>query len=178
MTSKAPVKLTGKKIESPLAKYNNVGQLTCIVCNVIVKSEMVWTAHINGKQHRDKIEELKQPKKVQDNKFVKPQAVPAIKRKGELDGSSTSASPSKKGIPEDFFDRKPIPIIGKPVLKPIKSILKNAPKLPAQPPPISDGPEPDIAMETDNRVPSPVPKATSSELPEGFFDDPKLDAKV
>lgn len=38
-----------KKIESPLAKYNAVGQLFCILCNQLVKNEMVWTGHVSGR---------------------------------------------------------------------------------------------------------------------------------
>lgn len=48
-----------KRIESPLAKYNSIGQLTCVICNQIIKSELFWTAHINGKAHLQQVELLK-----------------------------------------------------------------------------------------------------------------------
>ena len=47
------------KIESPLAKYNSIGQLMCVVCNQVIKSELFWSAHINGKSHLQQIEALK-----------------------------------------------------------------------------------------------------------------------
>lgn len=48
-----------KRIESPIAKYNSVGQLTCVICNQVVKSELVWNAHINGKSHLEAKNQLK-----------------------------------------------------------------------------------------------------------------------
>ena len=48
-----------KRIESPIAKYNQLGQLTCIVCNQIVKSELMWNAHINSKSHLEAKNQLK-----------------------------------------------------------------------------------------------------------------------
>jgi zinc finger protein 830 len=50
---------TTKKIESPLAKYNSAGQLTCIICDQVVKSELVWNAHVNSKTHLENKNKLK-----------------------------------------------------------------------------------------------------------------------
>jgi zinc finger protein 830 len=49
----------GKKIESPLAKYNSIGQLLCVICNQVIKSELFWSAHVNSKSHLQQIEALK-----------------------------------------------------------------------------------------------------------------------
>lgn len=49
---------TAKKIESPLAKYNG-DKLICIVCNQVVKSELVWNAHVNSKLHFENKNKLK-----------------------------------------------------------------------------------------------------------------------
>ncbi|XP_004624782.1 zinc finger protein 830-like [Octodon degus] len=48
-----------KKVESPFAKYNLLGQLSCALCNTPVKSELLWQTHVLGKQHREKVAELK-----------------------------------------------------------------------------------------------------------------------
>lgn len=85
------------KIDNPLAKYNNVGQLMCILCSSIVRSEQVWTIHVNSKQHRENINKAKQLKE-QTNNFT----VGKSKHKG--------SSPPKDAPPE----------------KKLKSILKNA----------------------------------------------------
>jgi len=177
--------LAAKKIESPLAKYNSAGQLTCAVCNVVVKSEMVWTAHVNGRQHRDKVAQLKKP--ADQPRFAVPSAVPAVKRKGDPAETASAPSPSKKGVPADFFDKKstqPAPP------KPIKSILKNAPKISY--PPVSlvqTTPHEEESMEVEAPASKESDKVQSeamakentvgsSELPEDFFDDPKLGAKI
>lgn len=154
-------------------KYDKDGNLTCIVCDTIVRSEAVWTVHINSKNHRQNIankvkkkEEPILPPPPPPEKFIKP-SVSTLKR---------SAPPP------------PIPVS----TKKIKSILKNAPAEPKYekvPSDFFDTPEP---METDAPQPSKTEDIQSNEndedeeeapvngdsLPEGFFDDPKLDAKV
>ena len=67
-------RLESKKIESPLAKYNSIGQLTCIVCNQVVKSELLWNAHINTKAHLENKAKLKSKLKGADDAqtFKKP----------------------------------------------------------------------------------------------------------
>ncbi|CAF3862660.1 unnamed protein product, partial [Adineta steineri] len=48
-----------KRIDSPLAKYTNTGQLCCALCNQQLTSETFWKAHINGREHKQKLLELK-----------------------------------------------------------------------------------------------------------------------
>ena len=54
-------------VDNPLAKYNNSGQLTCILCSSIVRSEHVWQVHVNSKQHRQNIEQAKKLKELTNN---------------------------------------------------------------------------------------------------------------
>ncbi|KAI9556853.1 hypothetical protein GHT06_016645 [Daphnia sinensis] len=194
--SKSSIKLIGttKKIESPLAKYNSVGQLTCIVCNSVVKNELVWTAHVNGRQHRERVLALKTP--AVETQFMKPKQIPAIKRKAEPSTTSDGFDdmPTKKGVPRDFFDSQPPKFAEMPAPMPIKSILKNARKpsqhdhyvVKAEVSKLVEDMETDDGFETSNKIPSenekltshPVDTISSNALPEGFFDDPKMDAKV
>lgn len=87
------------QINNPLAKYNNTGQLMCVLCSSIVRSENVWQVHLNSKQHRENIEKAKKLKELTNNftddKIKKRQSSCAIEQ-----------PPEKK----------------------IKSILKNAPE--------------------------------------------------
>jgi hypothetical protein len=46
-------------IASSLARQNAKGEIVCILCNAPVKSAKVWTAHINGRQHREQIARVK-----------------------------------------------------------------------------------------------------------------------
>ncbi|EFX81429.1 hypothetical protein DAPPUDRAFT_50175 [Daphnia pulex] len=182
---------SAKKIDSPLAKYNSAGQLTCIVCNSVVKNELVWTAHVNGRLHREKVLSLKNPKV--EAQFTKPQIIPAVKRKADsITTNGSAASPSKKGVPKDFFDNQPPNFIAP---MPIKSILKNStkPKYDSNVDKIEitqstliEDMETDDAPEVSSQTPSgteistsqPGDASSSNAIPEGFFDDPKMDAKV
>ena len=41
-----------EKINSPLARYNTLGQLICKICQTAVKSELVWSAHCQLPTHK------------------------------------------------------------------------------------------------------------------------------
>uniref|UniRef100_A0A2A4IT60 Zinc finger protein 830 n=1 Tax=Heliothis virescens TaxID=7102 RepID=A0A2A4IT60_HELVI len=158
------------KIDNPLAKYNNTGQLMCILCNSVVRSEHVWQVHLNSKQHRENVEKAKKLKELTNN-FT----VGKIKHK--------SGSPPKDAPP----------------VKKLKGILKNAETpLPIVQPPKNNAPQViSFHNEEIKRTPLNVAPAATSEdvpatssteaesapgseqpIPEGFFDDPILDAKV
>lgn len=97
-----------KRVESPFAKYNSLGHLSCVLCGVQVKSELLWPAHVLGKQHKEKVAELKGAK----SQPVTPQNQPA-KRKApdseDLNGKKAKPAPgtgqSASGLPGDFFER-------------------------------------------------------------------------
>lgn len=94
------------KIDNPLAKYNNTGQLMCILCNSVVRSEHVWQVHMNSKQHRENVEKAKQLKELTNNFTVgkiKHKTVsslsdepPQKKLKGILKNSETQRPPVSK----------------------------------------------------------------------------------
>lgn len=190
-SSKSSLKLivAAKKIDSPLAKYNSAGQLTCIVCNCVVKNELVWTAHVNGRLHREKVLSLKNPKV--EAQFTKPQIIPAVKRKADsITTNVYEASPSKKGVPTDFFDNQS-PDFSAPMQ--IKSILKNSTKrkydsniVRIETPNLIEDMETDDVLEESSQTSGATEKSTShpgdgtpsNVIPAGFFDDPKMDAKV
>uniref|UniRef100_A0A672NPN4 Zinc finger protein 830 n=1 Tax=Sinocyclocheilus grahami TaxID=75366 RepID=A0A672NPN4_SINGR len=48
-----------KRVDSPHAKYNSVGQLSCALCNAPVRSALLWQTHVLGKQHKDTVSQLK-----------------------------------------------------------------------------------------------------------------------
>ncbi|EEZ98228.2 zinc finger protein 830 [Tribolium castaneum] len=153
ISEKSKLQKDVKKIESPLFKYNDSGQLTCVLCKSVVKSEAVWTVHINSKQHRENVELAKKLKEKTNNfttplkrPLTPPMEVPQKKIKGILKNSNSSKSEEKE-IPDDFFDAKS---------------QNGAPILPVKKPR-------EEKMEVDDNTET---------IPEGFFDDPKLDAKA
>lgn len=153
-----------KKIDSPLAKYNENGQLTCILCKTIVRSEDVWKVHINAKLHKENVAQAKLLKEKTENFTAIPikrvlqqpdNHIPEKKLKSILKNPSTTSSQTKledKTLPSDFFDDKSSK---DSFLKPIAK-LKLAPKV----------------EETATML------GATDELPEGFFDDPIQDAKI
>lgn len=164
-----------KKIESPLAKYNELGQLTCVLCKSIVRSEAVWTVHINAKQHKQNVELAKRLKE-KTNNFTTPlkrpltpplPEVPEKKIKGILKNAPKPTETlkaieppdtnKKKGenLPNDFFDSSQKPFLNTGRTNISKSTSK----------------EQEVKEENTEG------DATDA-LPEGFFDDPKLDAKA
>ncbi|CAI2347404.1 unnamed protein product [Caenorhabditis sp. 36 PRJEB53466] len=80
------------------AKEKPNGNIQCLVCNSEVKPK-IWTAHVNGKKHRENIEKLKKTQK-----------------RGKDDTKSANEPPSKKqkevpkqgpiSLPTDFFDEE------------------------------------------------------------------------
>lgn len=99
-----------KRVESPFAKYNSLGHLSCILCNVQVKSDLLWATHVLGKQHKEKVAELK------GGKQQGPQSQ-AVKRKAtdteevgiKKAKTANIASQSTSGLPADFFEKPTAP---------------------------------------------------------------------
>lgn len=154
-----------QKIDSPLAKYNEQGQLTCILCKSVVRSEAVWTVHINAKQHKQNIELAKQLKERTNNfttTLKRPASptteAPQKKPKGILKnakplnktGSHNERSAIPEQLPDDFF----VSQSSRPMSMQLEKNINNTVE------------------------PMEVEKETNELLPEGFFDDPKLDAKA
>ncbi|XP_030828902.1 zinc finger protein 830 [Strongylocentrotus purpuratus] len=104
---KAAKQTSVKRIESPLAKYNNLGQLICVVCNQQVKNEILWTAHLQGKKHKDNVVLLKTGKQA-GNKVVSTHPV----RSNPLPLSQSTTSAKRKAEPAA-------------TAQPVKGILKK-----------------------------------------------------
>ncbi|CAG9858389.1 unnamed protein product [Phyllotreta striolata] len=156
-----------KKVDSPLAKYNEQGQLMCILCNWVVRSEAVWPSHINSKKHKENIEIAKKLKE-RTNNFSTPlkrpltpplPEVPEKKIKGILknakptttsNNNSTSNDKKQDPLPKDFFDSNKT--------KPSSSNNVNR-------------------QEQAEKMEEELVEGKDA-LPEGFFDDPKMDAKA
>ncbi|XP_034558639.1 zinc finger protein 830 [Notolabrus celidotus] len=104
-----------KKVESPFAKYNSLGHLSCVLCNVQVKSELLWPAHVLGKSHKEKVAELKGAESQPVIPKIQPliPKIQPVKRKTQdhdvaevkRGKSSSSAGQSSSGLPGDFFEK-------------------------------------------------------------------------
>lgn len=110
----APAKANTAKIQSPLAKYNDLGQLMCVLCKTVVRSEDVWKVHINAKQHKQNVELTKKTIGTPATATSATATVPKSASTSSASGSSAIKRPM--GPP-------PVPEI--PAKVP-KSILKNS----------------------------------------------------
>ncbi len=175
--------LGSKKIESPFAKYNSIGQLTCIVCNQVIKSEFVWNAHLNSKTHLENKNALK-------SKLIGETKPPAQTSSKQAEKSSkhaeTSAVPSESNVfkrPADIIQATSDLNIKKQKLDEPKVVSSTDSK------PVSTSIEKkeksfqkEIQSQEKELHVEPASSSSSSvvvtSLPEGFFDDPEQDAKV
>lgn len=182
------IQSAAKKIDSPLAKYNSIGQLTCVLCNCPVKSDLLWTAHIQGRTHRENVAKLKVQKQ---EVFTKPAAPPppnALKRKqqsnpadavvhkvlkGHTDDTASASQPHSQGgsgpltpstntvLPADFFDAGlPAGVVA------METEASGA----------TDQDE--TSQSSAEQLAPGEAKPMAEKLPEGFFDDPVKDAKA
>ncbi|CAG4993507.1 unnamed protein product [Parnassius apollo] len=167
------------KINNPLAKYNNAGQLMCILCSSIVRSENVWQVHINSKQHRENVEQAKKLKELTNN-FTEGKV-----RNKRPCGSVIEAPQEKrlKGILKNAHESPVIPVQAHKINAPTvasyhdEEIKRSVfPMLPADKEGTQEAevPSENIVMEADSKVQT----SNDQPIPEGFFDDPILDAKV
>mmetsp|Transcript_29934 Transcript_29934/g.42075 ORF Transcript_29934/g.42075 Transcript_29934/m.42075 type:complete len:298 (-) Transcript_29934:103-996(-) len=88
MMKKTQKERQSTRIEHPLARYNNLGQLICQVCKTQVKAESLWIAHLASKQHKESVENLKQA------------AVSQTKRPREESSASNETMETKKSKAE------------------------------------------------------------------------------
>ncbi|KOC69906.1 Zinc finger protein 830 [Habropoda laboriosa] len=102
-------------------KKLDAGQLMCILCNIIIRSEAVWPVHLNSKSHKESIALAKKTKLETDTSkvqtFKRPsspsQEASANKKiKGILKNSTTQSAQVLSNLPPDFFDNSSKPSNG------------------------------------------------------------------
>lgn len=104
MKEKQRLSTNRKRIESPFAKYNRLGQLSCALCNTPVKSELLWQTHVLGKQHREKVAELKGAKEATQGPSAKRKAPDAESQDAKRVKASPvpQVQPSTSALPTNF----------------------------------------------------------------------------
>jgi len=150
----------------------------CILCKSVIRSETVWPVHLNSKVHKDNVTLAKKTKL---ESIVKTPNIQTFKRppspsqdtstnkkiKGILKNSSPTIVQVKSNLPADFFDDD---------LKQINSTSALMQKLESK--------DRDTVVNTmdaqhvEEEEKEKVKDTNPAILPEGFFDDPVMDAKV
>lgn len=170
--------------------YTDSGQLMCVLCKTVVRSETVWPVHLNSKVHKENIALAKKTKlEVKEDKptsnvtttFKRPHSpteeTSDKKIKGILKNSTQpTLVQTKLSLPVDFFDNSNSKQVNgsKPIVPftPIQE-SKNITTVGAT--------EAEGCIEAEKEKEKATDKAKDSNLaalPEGFFDDPVMDAKV
>lgn len=159
--------------------YTDSSQLMCILCRSVIRSKAVWSVHLNSKIHKENIVLAKKTKLETQNTmrtsdspiFKRPsspsQNAPANKKiKSILKNSSQPIAQTKSGVPADFFDSNVNQLNGGSAsMQKLESKESVANTLDVQ----------SIEVEEEKEKVKDTNVAT---LPEGFFDDPVMDAKV
>ncbi|XP_031842438.1 zinc finger protein 830 [Nomia melanderi] len=172
-----------KKIESPLAKYTDAGQLMCILCKTVVRNETAWPVHLNSKTHKENIELAKKTKletttsKSPTHTFKRPtspseESSTNKKVKGILKNPLPQSTQVTSSLPLDFFDN----------YKQTNGFMsQNASvttcKLENNKDFVNDTDIKNVEIEEEKEI-DRNKDTNQTVLPEGFFDDPVLDAKV
>lgn len=145
----------------------------CVLCQSVVRSESVWKVHINSKVHKENIElakKLKDTKSSTNSNILKRPASPnnniSTKKIKSILKNNTVVS-STQNVPSDFFDTNLH-------MSKIKHDSTDAVNITQQ-----DVKSRNINKNSSRTTADDTMSNSNSELlPEGFFDDPKLDAKV
>ncbi|KAL7286822.1 hypothetical protein TKK_0018966 [Trichogramma kaykai] len=181
-------KVTKEDLRKAMLEAKKKHQLVCVVCKLVVKSEAVWAVHLNSKVHKENTELLKKGVKPTLLKPVEKTTSSVLKRSSStsINGSSEpkklkgilkkdpdttgNQRPSVPDLPDDFFDSS------KSVTSTISAVSVNPTSSNIDSGTINvvkaEKSNPIIEPPQENREPN------STNLPEGFFDDPKMDAKA
>ena len=181
-------KLTSKRIESPFAKYNSIGQLTCVICNIVVKSENLWNAHLNSKIHLDSKNKLKSQltkstskeknadDTVQKNVFKRPASSISQEEEKKIELKKPPINEIVRDSSESDLNAKKQKLDNLVISK-----KKHVEVIPASPDKMDTSETAEQVNQSEKaelKVNPLLETAASTALPEGFFDDPDMDDKV
>ncbi|KAL8604195.1 hypothetical protein ACOMHN_014763 [Nucella lapillus] len=196
MRQQFTAKTVVKTIEHQYAKYNSLDKLVCTLCNTVIKNDNLWPAHIQGSKHKKKclasktqgpakpaevtgkrklsdaeILPAKKAKELTDSNGLKTSnsSETTTKKVAALAGFSSSSS-SSEDDEEDDEDQT--------TTQQTPAASGSSSKGPGGLP--DDFFDASLKGEEDKaeNAGSSKPTTMAEVLPEGFFDDPKMDAKV
>jgi len=156
----------------------------CVLCKSVVRSETVWPVHLNSKVHKDNVI-LAKKTKLETESTVKTSNVQTFKRpsspsqntssnkkiKGILKNSSQPAVQTKLNLPADFFDDNSKQVNGASALtQKLESKERDST--------VNTTDIQYVEEEEKEKEKEKVKDTNLAALPEGFFDDPVMDAKA
>ncbi|EDV19533.1 uncharacterized protein TRIADDRAFT_62010 [Trichoplax adhaerens] len=185
---------------------SNTGQLSCAICNCNVKNELLWNAHIQSKKHKESVLNLKaQSNKVEtkhyavnkkvvsqnddSSTFAKP-TLPDSKRKQSVGDDEQSELAAKKlkvdeesvnksegnSLPSDFFDSGSASSTSTNTTEEAKLTANSL--VGKYDDDEEDSEDEDEENDSGKNETANEQQPVKGTLPEGFFDDPVVDANV
>ncbi|KAJ4892757.1 zinc ion binding [Raphanus sativus] len=145
--SKLNAKKKDSRIDSPLVRYNESDQPVCRVCNIVLKSESLWDVHQASRKHHEAIDNLKASAAAGTQRGSKPAETKPTKP--DISSKSQTSS-SGSGLPPNFFE----------------SSIKH--------PEVESSKPKNVVQQPKQIIGSEINK-TKGPLPEGFFDNQKID---
>nr|CAD7437418.1 unnamed protein product [Timema bartmani] len=177
--------------------------LTCVLCESEVRSETVWSVHINGKQHRDNIARVKRRKEELTKQELLTTAKPTLSLGVKRSAPREIQAPPKKiksilknaneppRVPVGFFDVMNGPTAANNTknitIEPVASAIEKKDSVTDVSTLVEllgsnseESEDSESEKVSENGAKDLKIKNTNPEepLPEGFFDDPMLDAKA
>ncbi|KAI9284170.1 hypothetical protein BC943DRAFT_86293 [Umbelopsis sp. AD052] len=165
---------SAKQVQHPLAKYDTQGRLTCLICAIPVKNEVVWPSHLSSASHKQTLAKLRQMKETpqampRENKVQARTASQRDSLVGYGDGSDDSNDDSEDEVGAQPAKRQRVE----------EEESDSDEEMETDEKPASALPEGFFDAPVDAPVEEEQPAAENdSKLPAGFFDDPAADAKA
>ena len=169
--------------------YNSLGQITCVICKCVISSESVWPVHVNSKKHKENINLAKQeleraksvvsaPKRPASPEFREPQTVKKLK--GILKNAPATPLPKPKSeLLDESYDKPSCSTTKNGTMNgTINGVMNGKPSFSPMPLSSRELSESAKIEEEKNEDKQQKGKENPAPLPEGFFDDPVIDARV
>eukprot|EP00128_Syssomonas_multiformis_P007723 Colp12_sorted_trinity150504_noHs@15513 len=189
---------TKGKVDSPYAKYNDAGKLTCIVCNKLVGSDDLWPSHLQSKSHKERFVLYKKQSFAKPTASAKAVAAPVAKAPAVIPArapsDSASAGSKRKNDTATEGDAKRAKVSLVDAASSEEEEVEEEEgegddtRMPHTAPATNDESHGSNDVTPSGLPPGffdnpPAPAETivttkGGALPEGFFDDPIKDAKV
>lgn len=168
-------------------RYNSAGQLFCVLCNTPVKSAILWDSHVLGKKHKENLAIFKgnsnkgqtvaniqlSAKEKTYHKIESTHGKPDLKRSNQDKVSSGQNTPEKKSkVDTSHQHQNSSKEEEEECITDSNDFVDGKANLPSD--------FFDTSQQSEQTTKNLESSGTDSieGIPEGFFDDPKLDAKV
>ena len=87
---------SSNRIQHPYARYNNLGALSCSLCSLPLKSEVLWPSHLTSKTHRSNLKRVKEEQEKATAAAAVASSSKGLKRQAEPDADNAEDEAAKR----------------------------------------------------------------------------------